>query len=182
MEQIQTVNGDNSVHYINLAALAVEELKKERELRMEAEHKMADYQNKALFADAVTASRESILVADMALILKQEGVEIGRDRLFEWLRGNGYLYRKEYGHNRPTQKSLEMGILELAETAIVNAYGRVTVTRTVKITQKGKEYFLKVITAQKEIINAQELEKKKESQKKQNERRKEKQLARRDDR
>lgn len=58
MEQIQTVNGDNSVHYINLAALAVEELKKERELRMEAEHKMADYQNKALFADAVTASRE----------------------------------------------------------------------------------------------------------------------------
>ena len=103
MEQIQTLNGDNSVHYINLAALAVEELKKERELRMEAEHKMADYQNKALFADAVTASRESILVADMALILKQEGVEIGRDRLFEWLRGNGYLYRKEYGHNRPTQ-------------------------------------------------------------------------------
>ena len=64
----------------------------------------------------------------------------------------------------------------------MNAYGRVTVTRTVKITQKGKEYFLKVITAQKEIINAQELEKKKESQKKQNERRKEKQLARRDDR
>lgn len=98
---------------------------------------------KALFADAVTASHTSILVGDLAKILKQNGVDIGAKRLFAWLRENGYLIkRKGTEWNSPTQKSMDLGLFETKETVIQRPDGGVDVKRTPKVTGKGQVYFI----------------------------------------
>lgn len=98
---------------------------------------------KALFADAVSDSESTILVGELAKILKQNGVEIGAIRLFEWLRENGYLInRKGSEWNMPTQKSMELGLFEIKETTTVSADGDVKVHKTPKVTGKGKQYFI----------------------------------------
>lgn len=99
---------------------------------------------KALFADAVSASKASILVGDMAKFLKQNGYEIGQNRLFALLREKGYLIsRKGASYNMPTQKSMELGLFEIKETAIPHSDGHVTINKTPKITGKGQVYFTK---------------------------------------
>lgn len=98
---------------------------------------------KALFADAVSASEDTILVGELAKILKQNGVEIGRDRLFSWLRKNGYLMKYGADKNCPTQKSMEMGLFEIKETVIHAGDGRIKTDITPKVTGKGQRYFLK---------------------------------------
>ena len=123
-------------------------------------HTLEAMKNKVLFADAVAGSSESILVGDLAIILKQAGVEIGQERLFEWLRTNGYLYRQPCGQNVPTQRSLELGIMELKHSAMVNASGKCSVKKTPKITPKGQLYFFEKVMADKERINTIEAEKK----------------------
>lgn len=98
---------------------------------------------KALFADAVTASHTSILVGDLAKILKQNGVDIGAKRLFAWLREHGYLIkRKGTEWNSPTQKSMDLGLFETKETVIQRPDGGVDVKRTPKVTGKGQVYFV----------------------------------------
>lgn len=98
---------------------------------------------KALFADAVTASHTSILVGDLAKILKQNGVDIGAKRLFAWLRENGYLIkRKGTEWNSPTQKSMDLGLFETKETVIQRPDGGVDVKRTPKVTGKGQVCFV----------------------------------------
>ena len=98
---------------------------------------------KALFADAVSASKSSILISELAKLLHQNGVEIGQKRLFAWLRDNGYLIkRKGAEYNKPTQKSRELGVLEVKETAITHADGHVTINCTPKVTGKGQQYFI----------------------------------------
>ena len=98
---------------------------------------------KALFADAVSDSESTILVGELAKILKQNGVEIGAIRLFEWLRENGYLInRKGSEWNMPTQKSMELGLFEIKETTTVSADGDVKVHKTPKVTGKGQQYFI----------------------------------------
>lgn len=98
---------------------------------------------KALFADAVTASHTSILVGDLAKILKQNGVDIGAKRLFAWLRENGYLIkRKGTEWNSPTQKSMDLGLFETKETVIQRPDGGVDVKKTPKVTGKGQVYFV----------------------------------------
>lgn len=98
---------------------------------------------KALFADAVSDSESTILVGELAKILKQNGVEIGAIRLFEWLRENGYLInRKGSKWNMPTQKSMELGLFEIKETTTVSADGDVKVHKTPKVTGKGQQYFI----------------------------------------
>lgn len=129
---------------INLAIKALEHL----ETQLDAQR------NKVLFADAVSGSSDDILVRELAVMLKQCGVEIGQDRLFDWLRGNGYLYRQPGGRNVPTQRSVELGVLELKKQAVVNAYGKVSVSCTTKVTPKGQVYFFEKVMAQKETINA----------------------------
>ena len=99
------------------------ELEKERALRIKAEKTIAEQKSKVLFADAVTASDKSILVGEMANILKQSGIETGQERFFAWLRDHEYLYRIPCGENRPTQKSLELGVMEIAEQAVLLANG-----------------------------------------------------------
>lgn len=99
---------------------------------------------KVIFADAVSASEETILVGELAKLLKQNGVEnMGQNRLFAWLRENGYLIRREgTDHNMPTQRSMEMGLFNIKETAVMHSDGHVTVNKTPKVTGKGQEYFV----------------------------------------
>lgn len=98
---------------------------------------------KVLFADAVSASHSSILVGELAKLISQNGYKIGANRLFAWLRENGYLIkRKGSDWNMPTQRSMEMGLFEIKETNIQHPDGHVTVTKTSKVTGKGQQYFI----------------------------------------
>lgn len=98
---------------------------------------------KTIFADAVAASNTSILVGELAKLLKQNGVEIGQKRLFEYLRENGFLIkRKGTDYNMPTQYSMERGLFEIKETSITHSDGHVSINKTPKVTGKGQQYFI----------------------------------------
>lgn len=119
------------------------ELKSEREERRRLEAEAEKNQPKVLFADSVSASHTSILIGELAKLLKQNGVDTGQKRLFEWLRNNGYLIkRKGTDRNMPTQKSMEMGLFEVKETAISHSDGHTSVSKTTKVTGKGQVYFI----------------------------------------
>jgi len=98
---------------------------------------------KALFADAVATSKTSILIGELAKILKQNGVDTGEKRLFEYLRNNGYLIRRKgTDYNAPTQRSMEMKLFEVKETAITHSDGHTTISKTTKVTGYGQQYFI----------------------------------------
>ncbi|MFV0982470.1 prophage antirepressor [Latilactobacillus phage TMW 1.1393 P1] len=98
---------------------------------------------KALFADAVAVSHSSILIGELAKIMKQNGVNIGQNRLFEWMRVNGYLISgNRSDKNMPTQKSLELGLFKIKETVINHSDGHTTINKTPKVTGKGQQYFI----------------------------------------
>lgn len=98
---------------------------------------------KEIFADAVAASRTSILIGELAKMLRQNGIEIGQNRLFTWLRDNGYLIKRNGNdYNMPTQKAMEKGLFEIKETVISHSDGHSTVNRTPKVTGKGQQYFI----------------------------------------
>lgn len=97
---------------------------------------------KEIFADAVSASHTSILIGDLAKLLKQNGYETGQKRLFERLRQEGYLIKGGSSKNMPTQKSMEMELFEVKETSISNPDGSIRVTKTTKVTGKGQQYFI----------------------------------------
>lgn len=98
---------------------------------------------KVIFADAVSASERSILVGELAKLLRQNGVEIGQNRLFDWMRKNGFLIRRQgTDYNMPTQKAMEMGLFEIKETSVVHSAGNVTINKTPKVTGKGQVYFI----------------------------------------
>lgn len=98
---------------------------------------------KVLFADAVSASKSSCLIGELAKILKQNGIDIGQNKLFQWLRSNGYLIsRRGESWNQPTQKSMQLGLFELKKTNINHADGHTTINTTTKVTGKGQQYFI----------------------------------------
>lgn len=98
---------------------------------------------KVLFADAVSTSKTSILVGELAKLLKQNGVDIGQNRLFGWLRENGFLIRRNgTDFNMPTQKSMDLGLFEIKETVVSHADGHTSVNKTPKVTGKGQQYFV----------------------------------------
>ena len=97
---------------------------------------------KEIFADAVASSKTSILIGDLAKILKQNGIETGQKRLFEQLRQEGYLMKSGVSKNMPTQKSMEKGLFEVKETTINNPDGSIRVTKTTKVTGAGQQYFI----------------------------------------
>lgn len=104
---------------------------------------ISEMQPKALFADSVAASSSTILVGELAKILRQNGVNIGEKRLFSYLRDNGYLIRRKGSdYNMPTQKSVELGIFRIKETVINHSDGHTSVSRTPKVTGKGQQYFI----------------------------------------
>ena len=104
--------------------------------------KIAADKPKVLFADAVETSKTSILVGDLAKIIKQNGVDIGQKRLFDWLRKNGYLIKGGSSKNMPTQSAMEKGLFEVKETTISTPDGSIRVTKTTKVTGKGQQYFI----------------------------------------
>lgn len=97
---------------------------------------------KEVFADAVSASHTSILIGELAKILKQNGIEIGQKRMFDWLRANGYLIKSGSSKNMPTQRSMEMNLLEIKEGSYINGDGVNVTTKTTKVTGKGQQYFI----------------------------------------
>lgn len=125
------------------------QLKEEQEARraLEAENKIqaqqiAEDAPKVVFANAVATSKSSILVGDLAKLLRQNGIEMGQKRLFTWLRDNGYLMKRGESYNMPTQQSMERGLFEIKEGSVANPDGSIRVTRTVKCTGKGQQYFV----------------------------------------
>ena len=117
-------------------------LKEEKQKRIEAEQKIQKDAPKVLFADAVSTSQRSCLVAELAKILQQNGVNIGQNRLFSWMRENGYLCQKGDYYNQPTQKAMKLGLFELKKISITKPDGSVLVTTTTKVTGKGQIYFV----------------------------------------
>lgn len=113
----------------------------------ELEHKdrqIAELTPKGVFADAVSASKKSILVGELAKLLCQNGVQIGQNRLFSWMREHGYLIRdpKRSDYNMPTQRAVEMCLFEIKETTVVHSDGHTSINKTPKVTGKGQIYFV----------------------------------------
>lgn len=118
-------------------------LKEERQERVRLEAEAKANRPKVLFADAVATAHTSILIGELAKLLKQNGVDMGQNRLFDWMRKHGYLIaRKGTDYNMPTQKSMELGLMEIKETSISHADGHVSISKTPKITGKGQQYFI----------------------------------------
>lgn len=115
---------------------------KQQEQIEEQQKKIAAQAPKVLFADAVQTSQRSCLVAELAKILQQNGVNIGQNRLFSWMRENGYLCQKGDYYNQPTQNAMELGLFELKKTSITKPDGSVLVTTTTKVSGKGQIYFV----------------------------------------
>lgn len=127
----------------DLAIKAFTALKEEREKRQALEAQARVDKPKVLFADAVSTAHTSILVGELAKLLKQNGVDIGQNRLYRWMRDKGYLIRRHgTDFNMPTQRAMEMGLFEIKETAITHADGHTSVSKTPKVTGKGQQYFV----------------------------------------
>lgn len=119
------------------------QLKEEKAKRLEAEKQVEAAKPKVLFADAVSASHTSILVGELAKILRGNGVEIGQRRLFAWLREHGYLIKRQgTDYNMPTQMAMELGLFEIKEGSYVNGSGANIITKTPKVTGRGQTYFI----------------------------------------
>ena len=110
----------------------------------EKDKRIAELTPKGVFADAVSASSQSILVGEMAKLLSQNGIQMGQNRLFAWLRENGYLIkdRKRTDYNMPTQKSMELRLFEIKETSIAHSDGHTSINKTPKVTGIGQVYFV----------------------------------------
>lgn len=103
---------------------------------------IAEMKPKAVFADAVNTSKQSILVGDLAKLISQNGVKIGQNRLFAYLRDNGYLHKTGSQYNRPTQRYIDQGLFEVKESSHTNPDGSIRLTFTTKVTGKGQQYFV----------------------------------------
>ena len=125
-------------------------LKDEQEKRRALEVKVEEQKPKVLFAESVEAAKTSILIGELAKLLKQNGINIGQNRLFEWLRNNGYLIKRQGSdYNMPTQRAMEMGLFEIKETTITHSDGHIHVSKTPKVTGKGQVYFVNLFLSRK---------------------------------
>lgn len=125
---------------LKVAGRTIDKLKGENAVLLEDVQRMKP---KEIFADAVATSHTSILIGDLAKLIKQNGVDIGQKRLFAWMRDNGYLIKRNGSDwNMPTQKSMEMGLFEVRESTVNNPDGSVRINKTTKVTGKGQQYFV----------------------------------------
>ncbi len=130
---------------LKMADKTIDKLKSDNAILIEDNERMKP---KEIFADAVTASDTSILIGELAKILRQNGVQTGQNKLFEWLRNNGYLIkRKGSDWNMPTQKAMDMDLFEIKETVINNPNGSTKISKTTKVTGKGQQYFINKLLA-----------------------------------
>ncbi len=124
---------------LKLADETIDKLKADNRSLIEANERMRP---KEIFADAVSASRTSILIGDLAKLICQNGFQIGQKRLFDWMRDNGYLMKNGSSRNLPTQRYVEQGLFEIKESNVQNPDGSVRITKTTKVTGKGQIYFV----------------------------------------
>ncbi|MED1790345.1 phage antirepressor KilAC domain-containing protein [Brevibacillus laterosporus] len=117
-------------------------LKEEQLARQLAETQIEKDKPKVLFADSVSASQTSLLIGDLAKLIKQNGYDVGQKRLFEWMRQNGYLMKSGSSKNMPTQKAMDKELFEVKESSIANPDGSIRITKTTKVTGKGQIYFI----------------------------------------
>lgn len=123
--------------------VAQKKIDEKNELIATQDSRIQEMRPKEIFADAVSASHTSILIGDLAKLLKQNGVDIGQKRLFAWMRDNGYLIKRQGSDwNMPTQRSMEMRLFEVKESTVNNPDGSVRINRTTKVTGKGQQYFI----------------------------------------
>lgn len=123
--------------------VAQKKIDEKNELIATQNSRIQEMRPKEIFADAVTTSHTSILIGDLAKLIKQNGVDMGQKRLFLWLRENGYLIKRNGSdYNMPTQRSMEMGLFEVKESTVNNPDGSIRVNRTTKVTGKGQQYFI----------------------------------------
>lgn len=141
---IATSEKDSDEEIMAKALLVAQKtIKRKNEKIKELEIQMEEDKPKVLFASAVETSKSTILIGEMAKILKQNGIDIGQKRLFSWLRDNGYLIKRNgTDYNMPTQKAMEMKLFEIKETAVTHSDGHITINKTPKITGKGQVYFI----------------------------------------
>lgn len=150
---------DELINNPDLLIQVASKLKEEKEARRIAEEQVEQHRllleeqrPKVVFADAVSTSQTSILIRDLAKLLKQNGIEVGEKRVFEWLRRNGYLIKQSKNGNTPTQKAMEQGLFEVKETSITHGNGIITTHFTSKVTGKGQIYFINKIKKEFEKI------------------------------
>ena len=136
----------------DFAIATLQRLKEEREAKKLLEAQIEADKPKVLFADAVSASHTSILVGELAKLISQNGYKIGANRLFSWMRENGYLIkRKGSDWNMPTQRSMDLKLFEIKETNVQHADGHITVNKTPKVTGKGQQYFINKFLSEDEV-------------------------------
>lgn len=135
---------------LKMANRTIDDLKSHNTVLIEDVQRMRP---KEIFADAVSVSHTTILIGELAKLIKQNGVDMGEKRLFVWLRENGFLIkRKGTDYNSPTQKSMELELFTVKETSITHADGHVTVNKTTKVTGKGQQYFINKFLAEKQEV------------------------------
>lgn len=131
--------------------MAQNQLKEIKAFSAEQTKQLEEAKPKVIFADAVAASDGTILIGDLAKIIKQNGKPIGQKRLFEWMRQNGYLIKRNGSdRNMPTQRAMELGLFKIKESSICNPDGSVRITRTSKVTGKGQTYFVNKFLGEKD--------------------------------
>jgi anti-repressor protein len=124
---------------LRMADKTIESLKADNAVLLENVERMRP---KEVFADAVSASQTSILIGELAKLLRQNGIEIGQRRLFSWMRENGFLLKRGSSRNMPSQKGMELGLFEIKEGSYINGVGENIITKTTKVTGKGQQYFI----------------------------------------
>lgn len=133
---------ENIINNPDFGIQLLKSLKEEQEKNKQLAADNEQMKPKALFADAVASADTSILIGDLAKLIRQNGIAIGQKRLFAWMRDNGYLMKCGTSYNMPTQRSMELGIFEVKERTIQNPDGSARITRTTKVTGKGQQYFV----------------------------------------
>lgn len=138
---VATVNNDDET-ILNAITILQKRLEESKARQKELENKVEQDKPKVLFADTVSSSSTTILVGELAKLIAQKGINIGQNRLFEWLRQKGYLCNRNGNKNYPTQKSIEQGLFEVVERTITKPDGSATSSFTTKVTGKGQIYFV----------------------------------------
>jgi anti-repressor protein len=140
---IPTTDADDDMTILAKAVMIGQRTMEEQKRRIaEQQTRIVELEPKARFADAVAASDGTCLIGELAKMLRQNGLDIGQNRLFEILRQDGYLGKTGSNRNVPTQKAMDLGLFRIKETAITHSDGHVTVNRTAKVTGKGQTYFI----------------------------------------
>lgn len=140
---------DNIINNPDFGIKLLNALKEEREKTRLLSAKIEADKPKTIFADAVSTSHTSILIGDLAKLIRQNGYEIGQNRLFDWMRQNGYLIKNGSSRNMPTQRYVEQGLFEIKESIVQNPDGSVRITKTPKVTGKGQVYFVNLFIGTK---------------------------------